>query len=510
MMNGLENYLSQDSSAIRQFCSAARVEEEERQRHGEGEWYNELDFTTDVDELVDTFFNVEYCDKEKSVAPEEKEEEPNLPDFPMMDDDVYYESNTSTMDDDIDLAFLIREEEKAAIIAINGVDQGLQLVHLLLACAEAVGCRDAQLADSILTQIWPRVTPWGDSLQRVSQCFAVGLKSRLSLLHNVNPNGSFSTRAVPNFSTATAEEKTEALDLLHQTTPYIAFAFVAANHAICHAASAARKESLHIIDLGMEHDNLQWPSLLSTLSLSPRPPKRIRITGFVGDRDPTRIESGMGRLAGEAAALGISLEYSLVREGVSPLTLTREKLEVRDEEALFVNSVLQLHKHVKESRGSLKAVLQSIKRLGPALLTVVEQDANHNGPFFLGRFLESLHYYSAIFDSLDAILPRDSHERMKIERFHFSEEICNVVACEGGERVERHERADQWRRQLGRAGFQGVGLRCLDEAKMAVCGYGCDGYTVGSDKGCLQLGWKGRPIMVASAWQLNNTHHSSI
>lgn len=103
----------------------------------------------------------------------------------------------------------------------------------------------------------------------------------------------------------------------------------------------------------------------------------------------------------------------------------------------------------------------------------MEQDANHNGPYFLGRFLESLHYYSAVFDSLEAGLGRDKPERMKVERVCYGEEICNVVAYEGSDRSERHERGDQWRRQMGRAGFQVVGLNCLDWVKMLVSGYGC-------------------------------------
>ncbi|CAH1440926.1 unnamed protein product [Lactuca virosa] len=66
-------------------------------------------------------------------------------------------------------------------------------------------------------------------------------------------------------------------------------------------------------------------------------------------------------------------------------------------------------------------LMQAIKKLGPTLLTVAEQDTNHNWPFFLGRFLESLHYYSVIFDSLEARMGRNSMERMKIERNHFAE-----------------------------------------------------------------------------------------
>lgn len=503
-------------SAIRQFCAARAEEQEQEQEQGGDEWgpispqdefdqiWSSLDFTTDtapqleVEQLVDTFFNAEYYDNEASDHLQHD-------DVSMIDDAVYYDPNAATVVMNIqgdDLTFLEEEEEEAA--AANGVDEGLQLVHLLLACAEAVGCRDAHLAHSILAQIWPCVNPWGDSLQRVSQCFAMGLKSRLSLLQNVNPNGSFSSRSVHNLeaSTVTREERSEAFALLHKTTPYIAFGFAAANDAICEAARG--KDSIHIVDLGMEH-NLQWPSLVKTLAIRPEgPPKIVRITGVIGDLDAAELEISMSRLSNEAAKTGIQFEYNFVREHVSALLLSREKLGLKEEEAVVVNSIMQLHKHVRESRGSLKTILQSIKKMSPKVLTVVEQDANHNGPFFLGRFLESLHYYSAVFDSLDSSLARGSEERMKIERWHLAEEICNVVACEGDDRVERHERADQWRRQLGRAGFQVVGVKCLEKAKAVVGGYGCDGYTVASEKGCLQLGWKGRPIMLASAWHLNN------
>ncbi|XP_030526393.2 GRAS family protein RAD1-like [Rhodamnia argentea] len=327
--------------------------------------------------------------------------------------------------------------------ASQGVDQGLHLVHSLLACAEAVGCRDMQLADSLLSQIWGSVTPLGDSLQRVAYCFAVGLKSRLSLLHNVNMNGTFSTTTPTNSPNdmspppITREEKMEAFQLLHQTTPYVAFGYVAANEAIHQAAQG--RDSLHIIDLGLQHTLLQWPSLLRTLaSRTEGPPRSLRITGLIGDPDHSPVvESAMTSLAQEAASLGITLQFNIVMDPPTPSLFTREKLGIVEGEALYVNSMMQMHQYVKESRGSLKLSLQAIRKLGPTLLTVIEQDANHNGPFFLGRFLESLHYYSAIFDSLEASLPRSSVQRMKIEGNHYAEEIRNVVACEGSERRER-------------------------------------------------------------------------
>nr|CAD1839001.1 unnamed protein product [Ananas comosus var. bracteatus] len=146
--------------------------------------------------------------------------------------------------------------------------------------------------------------------------------------------------------------------------------------------------------------------------------------------------------------LGLLVEFAAVESGGAGLEgLRAEQLRVEPGEALVVNTVLQLHCVVKESRGALNAVLQTIHRLSPRLLVLVEQDSSHNGPFFLGRFMEALHYYSAIFDSLDAALPKYATKRAKVEQFHYAEEIKNIVSCEGPARVERHERLDQWRRR---------------------------------------------------------------
>lgn len=460
--------------AIRRFCPAG-VEQEQEQ--GAWEW-DEFDLSSPSDATA-------------------------LPCLPASEVDEFVDSFINMEEDDEFEAFGEMAPAVGEVIS-HGVDQGLHLVHMLLACAEAVGCRDTQLADSILAQIWSSATPFGDSLQRVSYCFAAGLKARLSLLrNNVNANGTFTNGGIGNKSLVTREEKLEAFRLLHQTTPYIAFGFMAANEAICEAAQG--KDSLHIVDLGMEH-TLQWPSLIRALGSRPGAPPRLRITGFVSDdHNVLGLDQGsMKELVEDANSLGITLELVMISDPVTPALLTREKLNLREGEALFVNSIMHLHKYVKESRGSLKLVLQAIKNLCPTALTVVEQDAKHNGPFFLGRFLESLHYYSAIFDSLEVSLPRNSAQRMKIESLHFAEEIQNIVAFEGSDRIERHERADQWRRQLGRAGFQVMGLKCMSQARMMISVYGCDDYTLASEKGCLLLGWKGRPIMLASAWQVPN------
>lgn len=517
--------------AIRRFCPAAQIEEG-------GEWeeiLNEIVLSSpstttssstpclsasEVDDFVDSIINMDLCDNDDSNKLLGLENQ-GL-NFSQDEENTFIIANDSHEDaqmmiegdDQNELEIMSGSIEEFGVVTnmlprvedvSHGEDQGLHLVHILLACAEAVGCRDTQLADSLLGKIWTSVSTWGDPLQRVFYCFATGLKTRLSvLLQNLNSNGTFSNGAYPNGSMVISlEEKMEGLRLLYQTTPFISFGFMVANEAICQAAEG--KENLHIIEMGMKH-TLQWPSLIRALASRPEgPPKQLRITGLVDNQNvPLELEASMKALVEESASLGIPLEFCLISESVTPSFLTRENLNLKEGEALFINGVLHLHKYVKDSRGSLKVILQALKKLAPTLLTLVEQDANHNGPFFLGRFLESLHYYSAVFDALEASLSRNSLQRMKIERLHFAEEIQNIVAFEGMNRIERHERAHQWRRQLGRAGFQVLGLKCISQARMMLSVYGCDGYTLTTEKGCLLLGWRGRPILLASAWQVNN------
>ncbi|KAL8096568.1 GRAS family protein RAD1-like [Apium graveolens] len=511
--------LNQDS-AIRQFCPA-RIEQEQEECEEETYTLDEAELWLSSDGIsaemqayeeelfVDSFFNTECHTNEHLNNKQEPFEQfhDDHENFTMTVDYDYIpmmvEEDELVMSNSCEDPGLIAEDTPDAVEEVcHGVDQGLHLVHLLLACAEAVGCRDIQHAQTTLSQIWSHVSPWGDSLQRVSYCFAMGLESRLSLLNYVKANGIL-TNGLGDQSLITRDEKLEAFFLLHQTTPYINFGFMAANDAICQAAEG--KDFLHIVDLGMEH-TLQWPYLLRTLaSRLGGPPKLIRITGI--SEHNVKDNQMQGTIV-EAESLGISVEFCRIDEAVTPSLLTKENLNLKEGEALIVNSIMQLHKYVKESRGSLKIILQAIKKLEPALLTVVEQDASLNGPFFLGRFLESLHYYSAVFDSLESSLPRDSIERMKIEKLYFAEEIRNIVAYEGADRIQRYDRADQWRRQLSRAGFQSVGIKCTNQTSSTVSLYESDGYTLATEKNCLLLGWKGRPIMLASAWKTHSVSSS--
>ncbi|KAF5757881.1 putative transcription factor GRAS family [Helianthus annuus] len=380
----------------------------------------------------------------------------------------------------------------------EGNVDGMHLVQLLISCAEAVACRDKAHATNLLAELRANALVFGSSFQRVASCFMQGLTDRLAL---VQPLGALGLVApTTNLSSIGSEKKEEALRLVYEVCPHIQFGHFVANLTILEAFEG--ESFVHVVDLGMTlglPHGQQWRGLLDSLANHHgQSLRRLRITA-VGTC-VNRFHVIGDELEVYAQKLGINMEFSYVESSLEKLK--PEDIKTYENEVLVVNSILQLHCVVKESRGALNSVLKIIHELSPKVLVLVEQDSSHNGPFFLGRFMEALYYYSAIFDALDAMLPKYDTRRAKIEQFYFAEEIKNIVSCEGPNRVERHERVDQWRRRMSRAGFQAAPVKLVAQAKQWLAKLEiCEGYTIVEEKGSLVLGWKSKPIVAASCWK---------
>ncbi|KAK1257389.1 DELLA protein GAI1 [Acorus gramineus] len=373
-------------------------------------------------------------------------------------------------------------------------DSGLQLVHLLLACAESVAKSDYPAAHRHLYQLRQIVSPLGDSMQRVAACFVDALSARLS---SSTPNPSPIT---PSTSSSPAppfppppHELHKLYQIVYQACPYIKFAHFTANQAIFEAFEGESR--VHVIDLDI-FQGYQWPSFMQALAARPGGPPSLRITG-VGAPIESVKETGR-RLAELASSLRVPFEFHPV--GVRLEDLRPHMLHRRVGEALAVNSVNRLH---RVNGAQLGPLIGMIRDQAPNILTLVEQEASHNVPHFLGRFLEALHYYSALFDSLDATFPADSVERLRVEEGLFGPEITNIVAFEGAERVVRHEKLERWRKTLEGKGFQGVPLsaNAVAHSKILLGVYSSTGYRLTEDNGCLLLGWQDRPVIAVSAWR---------
>lgn len=198
----------------------------------------------------------------------------------------------------------------------------------------------------------------------------------------------------------------------------------------------------------------------------------------------------------------IPLEFTPL--SVYATQVTKEMLEIRPGEALAVNFTLQLHHTPDESvdvNNPRDGLLRMVKGLSPKVTTLVEQESHTNTTPFLMRFGETMEYYSAMFESIDANLPRDNKERISVEQHCLAKDIVNIIACEGKDRVERHELLGKWKSRLTMAGFRPYPLSSYVNSvirKLLAC-YS-DKYTLDEKDGAMLLGWRSRKLISASAW----------
>lgn len=131
----------------------------------------------------------------------------------------------------------------------------------------------------------------------------------------------------------------------------------------------------------------------------------------------------------------------------------------------------------------------------------MEQDLSQAGSF-LGRFVEAIHYYSALFDSLGASYAEDSNERHVVEQQLLAREIRNVLAVGGPGRTGEVKFLN-WREKLCQSGFRSISLggNAATQASLLLGMFPCDGYTLVEENGTLKLGWKDLCLLTASAWR---------
>uniref|UniRef100_A0A1J3F489 DELLA protein n=1 Tax=Noccaea caerulescens TaxID=107243 RepID=A0A1J3F489_NOCCA len=382
------------------------------------------------------------------------------------------------------------------MVLVDSQETGVRLVHALVACAEAIQQEDLNLADALVKRVGTLAASQAGAMGKVATYFAQALTRRIYRAYVTTETDVSGCSAVgPSFE--------EVLQMhFYESCPYLKFAHFTANQAILEAVTTARR--VHVIDLGL-NQGMQWPALMQALAVRPGGPPSFRLTGI----GPPQTENSdslqqLGwKLAQFAQAVGVEFEFKgLAAESLSDLE--PEMFESRPEsETLVVNSVFELHRLLARS-GSIEKLLATVKAVKPSIVTVVEQEANHNGIVFLDRFNEALHYYSSLFDSLEDSYSLPSQDRVMSE-VYLGRQILNVVAAEGSDRVERHETLSQWRNRMGSAGFAPVplGSSAFKQASMLLSVFsGGDGYRVEENDGCLMLGWQTRPLITTSAWKL--------
>ncbi|CAG7901134.1 unnamed protein product [Brassica rapa] len=281
--------------------------------------------------------------------------------------------------------------------------------------------------------------------------------------------------------------------LLHEVCPYFKFGYMSANGAIVEAMKD--EERIHIIDFEIGEGS-QWVALIQAFSARPGGAPNIRIIGI---GDGSKLVAVRRRLEKLAKKFDVPFKFHPV--SVSSCEVEAENLDARIGEALGVNFAYMLH-HLPDESVSTEnhrdRVLRIVKSLSPKVVTLVEQECNTNTSPFLPRFLETLSYYTAMFESIDVILPRNHKERINVEQHCLASNVVNIIACEGAERIERHELLGKWKSRFSMAGFEPYPLSSVVSATIrALLKYYNNGYGIEERDGALYLGWMDR-ILVSS------------
>ncbi|KAG5062432.1 hypothetical protein AAZX31_02G070900 [Glycine max] len=395
----------------------------------------------------------------------------------------------------------------------NNNNNGLPLIHLLLSTATAVDDDQRNYCAALenLIDLYQTVSLTGDSVQRVVAYFADGLAARLL------------TKKSPFYDMLmeepTSEEEFLAFTDLYRVSPYYQFAHFTANQAILEAYEEEEErnnKALHVIDFDISY-GFQWPSLIQSLSQKATSGKRIflRITGF--GNNLKELQETEARLVSFSKGFGNHLVFEF--QGILRGSSRAFNLRKRKNEIVAVNLVSYLN--TLSSFMKVSHTLGFVHSLSPSIVVLVKQEGSCRSlKTFLSRFTESLHYFAAMFDSLDDCLPLESTERLRIEKQLLGKEIKSMLNYDMDDGVEyycpKYERMETWKGRMENHGFVGrkISSKCVIQAKLLLkmrTHYyplqfeeeGGGGFRVSErDEGrVISLGWQNRFLLTVSAWQ---------
>ncbi|KAJ1417455.1 hypothetical protein SESBI_16507 [Sesbania bispinosa] len=363
----------------------------------------------------------------------------------------------------------------------NVYDHGLNLITLLMECAVAISVDNLGEAHRMLLEITQLASPYKPSCaERVVAYFAKAMTSRVMnswlgvcspLIDQRNIHSSF--------------------QVFNNISPFIKFAHFTSNQAILEAVN--RTNSIHIIDLDIMQ-GLQWPPFFHILATRMEGPPEVRMTGM-GTSMELLVETGK-QLSNFARRLGLSFKFNPVATKFGEIDVSM--VQVRHGETLAVH---WLQHSLYDATGPDWKTLRLLEELEPKIITLVEQDVNHGGPF-LDRFVGSLHYYSTLFDSLGAYLHSDDSSRHSVEHGLLSKEINNILAI-GGPARSGEDKFRQWRSELARHCFVQVPMSAnsMAQAQLILNMFSpAHGYSLAQVDGTLRFGWKDTSLYTASAW----------
>ncbi|XP_044361672.1 scarecrow-like protein 33 [Triticum aestivum] len=373
------------------------------------------------------------------------------------------------------------------------------LETLLIRCAEAVATNDQRSACELLWRVKRHSSPTGDATQRLAHYFAEGLEARLA------GRGSQLYRSLMVKCTPVVEVL-KAYKLFMSACCFMKVCFLFSNKTIYNAVMGRHK--LHIVHYGV-NDGFQWPDLLRWLAEREGGPPKVRITSITslwpGFRPAEQTYDTGQRLYRCAKQFGVPFEFRVIPAKAQDVRV--EDLDINPDEVLVVNSLIHFRSLMDESvvidrLNPRDMVLNTIRKMKPAVFVHAIVNASYNTTFFVTRFRQVLHNFAAHFDMMEATVPRDNDERLLVERDIIARCAMNIIACEGTDRVERPQNYREWQARNQRAGLRQLALDpdIVQFLKDIVKKQYHKHFVINEDHQWLLQGWKGRVLYAISTW----------
>ncbi|QCD91412.1 DELLA protein [Vigna unguiculata] len=370
---------------------------------------------------------------------------------------------------------------------------------ILLETARAVSDKNTTRLQQLMWMLNELASPYGDTDQKLASYFLQAFFSRITQAGD----RTYRTLASASERTCSFESTRKTVLKFQELSPWTTFGHVASNGAILEALEGEPK--LHIVDISNTYCT-QWPTLFEALATRNDDTPHLRLTSLVTAASAHKVMKEIGaRMEKFARLMGVPFQFNVVHHLGQLSDFDFSALDIKEDEALAINCVNTLHS-VSAIGNHREAVISSLRRLQPRIVTVVEEEADLDvgleGLEFVKGFEECLRWFRVYFEALEESFPKTSNERLMLERAA-GRAMVDLVACSAADSVERRERAGRWTRRMHGGGFNTVAFseEVCDDVRALLRRYR-EGWSMAqcSDAGIF-LSWKDQPVVWASAWR---------
>ncbi|PWA50597.1 Transcription factor GRAS [Artemisia annua] len=374
----------------------------------------------------------------------------------------------------------------------------VELVFQLLTAAEKIGRKQYETGSKFLTRCGWVASDSGTPVERVVHYFCEALKKRISKESGIPVPMKLEKLGIKNENPMGMGTNPTFL-AFHQALPFNQVLHFSGIQAILDQVGTSSK--VHLIDIHIR-SGIQWTAMMQALADQKSHIELLKLTAFATSTDVQKVGETGKRLESFAASMNLPFLFKiLVLSDISEVD--QEQFEVHDDEVVAVYCHVILRTMVTKPQ-KLDNLMRAIRTINPSIIVMAEVEANHNSTSFVSRFTETLFFYGALFDCLDACMSRDDVHRAMLEGIHFANGMQNIVSAEGEERVSRSVDINTWRSFFTRFGMVEIELSdsCMYQANLVLQQFSCASSCMLENNGkSLILGWKGTPLHSLSTWK---------